>query len=91
MSLSTQSPTEPLATPPATQRRWTSLVESVVNCVVGIIVAIIGQILVFPFFGLHVSLADTSLIALIFTGISIARSYALRRLFEWLRVSGRFR
>jgi hypothetical protein len=56
--------------------------------VIGVGVAIIGQIIVFPCFGIIISLLDTGLIALIFTGISIVRSYALRRLFEYLRVTG---
>jgi hypothetical protein len=70
------------------QRRGTSLIESILNCVIGVGVATVGQIIIFPFFGIHVSLFDTGLIALIFTGISIVRSYALRRLFEYLRVTG---
>jgi hypothetical protein len=75
----------------AAQRRSTSLLESIVNCLIGIGVAILGQIIVFPFFHIHISLGDTGLIALIFTGISIVRSYVLRRLFEWLRVTGLLR
>ena len=73
---------------PISQRRRTSLIEAVMNCLIGVLVAIAGQIVVFPLFGLHVSLLDTGEIALIFTGISIVRSYLLRRLFEYLRVSG---
>jgi phosphate/sulfate permease len=69
------------------QRRATSLIESILNCVIGVGVATAGQIIIFPFFDIHISLIDTGLIALIFTGISIVRSYALRRLFEWLRVN----
>jgi hypothetical protein len=68
------------------QRRATSLIESILNCVIGVGVATTGHI--FPFFDIHISLIDTGLIALIFTGISIVRSYALRRLFEYLRVTG---
>jgi hypothetical protein len=75
----------------AAQRRSTSLLESIVNCLIGIGVAIVGQIIVFPYFHIQISLFDTGLIALIFTGISIVRSYVLRRLFEWLRVTGLLR
>ncbi len=70
------------------QTKKTSLLEAIVNCLVGVLVAIVGQMIVFPWFGLHVSLFDTGLIALIFTGISIVRSYLLRRCFEWMRVNG---
>jgi hypothetical protein len=70
------------------QRKTTSLIESVLNCIIGVGIAIGGQIIVFPWFGIHISLFDTGLIAVIFTGVSVLRSYLLRRLFEWLRVSG---
>jgi hypothetical protein len=70
------------------QRRVTSLIESGLNVLIGVWVAIVGQIIVCPLFSIHISLLDTGLIAVIFTGVSIVRSYALRRLFEWLRVSG---
>jgi hypothetical protein len=71
------------------QTRSTSLIESIANVIAGIAVAIVAQILIFPLFGIFISLTDTSLIAVIFTGISLIRSYTLRRVFEWLRVSGR--
>jgi len=70
------------------QRKRTSLIESIVNCLIGIGVATGAQIIVFPFFGIRVPLLSTFWIACVFTGISIIRSYLLRRLFEWLRISG---
>jgi hypothetical protein len=45
-------------------------------------------VILFPMFGIHISYGTSGLIALVFTAISIVRSYLLRRLFEWLRVSG---
>jgi hypothetical protein len=41
---------------------------------------------VFPLFGLAVTVTENLLIGLIFTAVSIVRSYALRRSFEALRV-----
>ena len=70
------------------QRKSTSAIEAGANVVVGVGVAIGAQIVVFPYFGLYASLYDTSKIALIFTGISMVRSYMLRRCFEWMRVTG---
>lgn len=70
------------------QRRSTSLVESIANVAVGYGVALLTQIVVFPWFGLHVSMEANLLIGAIFTVVSICRSFALRRVFEWLRVSG---
>ncbi len=47
-------------------------------------VAVLTQLLVFPLFGLHTTLAENLMIGAIFTVVSIARSFALRRLFEAL-------
>ena len=68
------------------QSRLMSLVESLANVLVGYGVAVVTQILVFPLFGLVVTATENLLIGLIFTAISIVRSYALRRSFEALRV-----
>jgi len=68
------------------QSRLMSGVESVTNVAVGYGVAVGTQIVVFPWFGLEPSLSDTLVIGAIFTLVSIARSYALRRLFNgWTR------
>jgi hypothetical protein len=68
------------------QSRAMSLVESVANVVVGYGVAVVTQILIFPIFGLHTTLAQNLKMGAVFTIISIGRSYALRRLFEAIRV-----
>jgi len=68
------------------QSRWMSLVESVANVLVGYIVAVTTQYLVFPLFGLHATLSQNLVIGLIFTGGSLVRSYLLRRTFEARRV-----
>jgi hypothetical protein len=64
------------------QTRRMSLVEALANVAVGYGVAVLTQIAVFPLFGLQVSLSDNLLIGALFTGVSVARSYALRRVFE---------
>ncbi len=63
-----------------------SLVESLANVLVGYGVAVATQMAVFPLFGLAVTVTENLLIGLIFTVVSIVRSYALRRGFEALRV-----
>lgn len=68
-----------------TQSRRLSLVEAITNVAVGYVLAVITQIVVFPWFGIHPSLGENLAIGSIFTGISLVRSYALRRLFERLR------
>jgi uncharacterized protein (DUF2062 family) len=67
------------------QSRIMSLVEAMANVVVGYGVAVGTQILIFPFFGLHTTLAQSLKMGAVFTAVSIARSYVLRRLFERLR------
>jgi putative effector of murein hydrolase len=62
-----------------------SLIEAVTNVAVGYVLAVITQIVVFPWFGIQPSLGENLAIGSIFTGISLLRSYALRRLFERLR------
>ena len=64
------------------QSRAMSLVESVANVVVGYGVAVVTQILIFPVFGLHATLAQNLKMGAVFTIVSLGRSYALRRLFE---------
>lgn len=71
------------------QSRFMSLVEALANVVVGCGVAVVTQILVFPIFGLHTTLAQNLKLGLVFPIVSIGRSYALRRLFERLRVASR--
>ena len=67
------------------QSRLMSLVEAVANVVVGLRRRGGDADAVFPMFGLQATLGQNLKLALVFTGVSIARSYALRRLFEALR------
>jgi 3-phenylpropionate/trans-cinnamate dioxygenase ferredoxin reductase component len=69
------------------QSRLMSLVESIANVIVGHGVAVATQILIFPVFGLHTTLAQNLKMGAVFTIVSLGRSYALRRLFErWRRL-----
>ena len=67
------------------QSRIMSLVEAVANVIVGYGVAVVTQILIFPIFGLHTTLAQNLKMGAVFTVVSIARSSTLRRLFEAIR------
>ncbi|ANK79881.1 MAG: hypothetical protein TEF_03035 [Rhizobiales bacterium NRL2] len=70
------------------QSRAMSLVEAVANVAVGFGVAVVTQILIFPVFGLQTTLVQNLNMGAVFTVVSIARSFALRRLFEALRLRG---
>jgi hypothetical protein len=65
-----------------------SLVESVANVIVGYGVAVVTQILIFPVFGLQTTLGQNLAMGGVFTIVSLARSFLLRRLFEAIRVAG---
>jgi len=67
------------------QPRLLSLVEAATNVVVGFALAVLTQMAVFPLLGLAISMTDNVLIGVIFTAVSIVRSFTLRRLFERLR------
>jgi F0F1-type ATP synthase membrane subunit c/vacuolar-type H+-ATPase subunit K len=66
------------------QSRTMSLVESATNVVVGYVLAIATQLVVFPLFGIEAGLREHLTIGLAFVGVSLARGYAQRRLFEAL-------
>ena len=70
------------------QSRAMSLVESIANVVVGYGVAVSTHILIFPAFGVHVTMAQNLKISAAFTVISICRSFTLRRMFEAIRMRG---
>lgn len=68
------------------QSRLMSLIEAVANVVVGYGVAVLTQLAVFPWFGLPARISDALAIGGIFTVVSVLRGFALRRLFEAVRV-----
>jgi hypothetical protein len=73
-----------LNTMPMGQSRRMSLVESLTNIAVGYLVALAAQIIIFPILGVQASLHQNLMIGVLFTLVSLARSYALRRVFNWI-------
>lgn len=70
------------------QTQFMSLFEATTNVVVGYVLAIVTQIIVFPWFGIETGMGEHLAIGLAFVGVSLVRSYLLRRLFEAVRVRG---
>ena len=68
------------------QSKTMSLIESISNVIIGYFVALLSQIIVFPIFDIQTTIQDNLLIGLWFTGISILRSFVLRRIYN--RISG---
>ena len=64
------------------QSRAQSMIDSAANVVIGYMVALGSQLVVFPMFDVHLPLQDNLLIGLWFTAISLVRSYLVRRLFN---------
>lgn len=62
------------------QSRRGSAIESAINVGIGYGVSVVANILVLPMFGMYPSLADSLAIGLVFTVISLVRSYAIRRM-----------
>jgi hypothetical protein len=64
-------------------KSW-SLIEVVSSTTFGLVVSFIANSLVLPAFGFPVSWRDSFWIAIVFTVISVVRSYVFRRLFNWI-------
>ncbi len=67
------------------QTRTQSAIEAVANVLVGYLVALASQLLVFPMFGIHIPFTSNLAIGAWFTVISLVRSYVLRRWFNGLK------
>ncbi len=79
------------------QSKMHSMLESMTNTVIGYVVAVASQMVVFPMFNIHIQLQDNLLIGVWFTAISLTRGYLVRRWFarrtevpelEWQCVTG---
>jgi hypothetical protein len=64
------------------QTRADSLLEAATNVVLGFVLALVVQALIYPLFGIRTSLASDGTIAVVFTAVSLVRSYMVRRAFE---------
>lgn len=64
------------------QTRRSSLLEAFLNTFSGYVISVFVQLLVFPWYGINLSLGDNLAIVAIFTAVSIVRSYLWRRLFN---------
>ena len=75
------------------QSRMDSVMEAVTNTAVGLAVSQVANLLVLPLvFGVPVSQGQALLLGVIYTAISLVRSYLLRRAFNgrsvWQAVKG---
>lgn len=61
-----------------------SFVEAITNVVLGFVLALIVQAVVYPLFQIVTTITTDTTIAVIFTAVSLLRSYMVRRIFETL-------
>lgn len=64
------------------QSRIQSMIEAWANTLLGYLINLGVQLLVYPFYGATFTLGQNVQIGLIFMAVSIVRSYALRRAFN---------
>ncbi|BBL92215.1 MULTISPECIES: DUF7220 family protein [Vibrio] len=65
------------------QSRTQSLIEALTNIGVGLALSFGVQLLWFPLIGHELTLVDNALTTAVFTGVSIVRSYFVRRYFNY--------
>jgi len=64
------------------QSRSASIREAIANIVIGYIVSIVAQLIIFPAFGIHVPIHANLWIGAILTILSFIRMYCIRRYFN---------
>lgn len=64
------------------QSRLHSFLEATANILIGSLISLLVQRLVFPLYGIQITLSQDIQIVAIFTVVSIVRSYVLRRVFN---------
>lgn len=65
------------------QSRFHSLLEAVASVAVGFLISVTVQIILMRAYGLPHDVRRDVEITLVFTVVSIARGYCMRRLFNW--------
>lgn len=68
------------------QSRLMSFIESLINIMVGLGVAMAANAIILPLLGFPISLSQNAIIAAFMTVVSIGRSFVLRRIFEALHI-----
>lgn len=64
------------------QSRKKSMMESIANLVIGLIIGYITNALLLPMLGMYPSPKDNIILLVVFSALSVARSYGIRRWFN---------
>jgi uncharacterized membrane protein required for colicin V production len=65
-----------------TQTRLGSFIEACINVLIGFAINFVANMAILPLIGFHISVAQNLFIGVLYTLISVARSYAVRRWFN---------
>jgi hypothetical protein len=64
------------------QTRMGSFIESLINIAIGYVINFTANMLILPLIGFHITVTQNLFIGLLYTLVSVARSYVVRRWFE---------
>lgn len=64
------------------QTKLGSFYESLINVAIGFGINFIANLVILPLFGFDITLTDNLYIGLLYTVVSVARSYVVRRWFD---------
>jgi hypothetical protein len=65
-----------------TQTRLGSFIEACINVAIGFAINFMANILILPLIGFHITVGQNLFIGVLYTVISVARSYCVRRWFN---------
>lgn len=64
------------------QTRLGSFIEACINVLIGFWINFFANLVILPMVGFHITMAQNLYIGLLYTIVSVARSYAIRRWFN---------
>ena len=64
------------------QTKLGSFYEACINVAIGFAINFVANLVILPLFGFNITLADNFYIGLLYTIVSVARSYVVRRWFD---------
>ena len=65
-----------------TQTRLGSFIEACINVLIGFWINFFANLVILPLIGFHISVGQNLFIGVLYTLVSVARSYAVRRWFN---------
>lgn len=67
------------------QTKQKSLIESVIQTIIGLGTSILIQIILYPMMGIPVTFSQNLIITIVFFTVSIIRGYFVRRIFDSMK------